>query len=151
MAASVGSEDLAFLDSLPRSSQVRKEGSFALKDSGERHEFASGMRRDVSTDKVLWHLVADGPMLGRWAEHLTKGNRKYDLDRKPGEAPNWMKAEGIEELERFRESAVRHFMQWLYGRRDEDHAAAVFFNLNGFEYTLGRMNGDGLSSCVYSL
>jgi hypothetical protein len=49
-----------------------------------------------------------------------------------------MLATGDEELERFRASAVRHFVQWLQGATDEDHAAAVIFNLNGYEYVRGR-------------
>lgn len=105
---------------------------FAVKDSGQRRIFESGMQRDIDDDKVNWALVADGPMLRRWAEHLTKGARKYD-------ARNWMKAEGEAELLRFRESAFRHFMQWYLGEVDEDHAAAVWFNINGAEYVKEKM------------
>jgi hypothetical protein len=85
------------------------------------------MVRDVADDKVDYSLVADGPMLKRLAAHLTKGARKYS-------PRNWMKASGQAELDRFRESAFRHFMQWYYGETDEDHAAAVYFNINGAEY-----------------
>lgn len=85
------------------------------------------MVRDVTDNKTKWHLVNDGPMLKRWAEHLTRGAAKY-TDK------NWMKANGEEEETRFMESAWRHFMQWVEGDTDEDHAAAVFFNINGFEY-----------------
>ncbi len=104
---------------------------FVIKDSGERQEFASGMVRDVTNDKTNWALVADGPMLKRWAVHLTKGAVKYAVR-------NWMKAEGHTEEQRFRESAFRHFMQWYIGDRDEDHASAVFFNINGAEYVRER-------------
>lgn len=97
-----------------------------IKDSGERVEFDSGMMRD-SGDKTRYDLVFDGPMFERWAEHLTAGARKYT-------ARNWMLADGDEEYERFRQSAVRHFVQWLRGDQDEDHAAAVIFNINGAEY-----------------
>jgi len=100
---------------------------FEVKDSGKREEYDSGMVRDINDDKMLWHLVADGPMLERWAEHLTKGAEKYSPQ-------NWMKAKGNAEQQRFRESAFRHFMQWYHGDDDEDHAAAVFFNINGHEY-----------------
>ncbi len=103
---------------------------FVVNDSGERRQFASGMVRDVDDGKVNWSLVADGPMLRRWAVHLTKGAVKY--------APrNWMQADGLEELERFHESAFRHFMQWYYGEEDEDHGAASYFNINGYEYVKG--------------
>jgi dATP/dGTP diphosphohydrolase, N-terminal len=105
---------------------------FAVKDSGTRKSFESGMVRDVTDNKVDYTLILDGPMLERWAQHLTKGAAKYSKR-------NWMKAEGQEELERFRESAMRHFLQWIKGETDEDHAAAVMFNINGFEYVRGRM------------
>lgn len=102
-------------------------GDFVVKDSGSRETYDSGMVRDTVEGKTNWSLVDDGPMLERWADHLTKGAKKY--------APrNWMKARGIAEYQRFRESAFRHFMQWYRGDLDEDHAAAVFFNINGAEY-----------------
>jgi dATP/dGTP diphosphohydrolase len=104
---------------------------FEIKDSGERQEFAGGMVRDTTTGKIGWHRVADGPMLQRWAEHLTKGATKYP-DIAPG-SPNWTLASGDAELARFRESAFRHFMSWYFGETDEDHAAATYFNLNGAE------------------
>ena len=106
--------------------------SFVTKDSGERAQFASGMVRDTTVGKTLWHLVASGPMLKRWAELLTRGAVKYDAD-------NWMKASSEQELKRFKESAFRHFMQWYNGDADEDHAAAVVFNINGSEYVKERM------------
>lgn len=109
-----------------------KVGPFVVKDSGERQKFSSGMQRDVTTGKVRYDLVFDGPMLVRYAAHLTKGAEKY-------EPRNWMKASGQEEYDRFRESAIRHMFQWLQGDRDEDHAAAVFFNINGAEYVRSKM------------
>ena len=105
---------------------------FVVKDSGERTQFASGMVRDVTTGKRDYSLALDGPMFDRWAEHLTKGAVKYAKR-------NWMQASGTAEYERFRESALRHFLQWFRGQTDEDHAAAVFFNINGAEYTKERM------------
>lgn len=105
---------------------------FETKDSGQRTEFSSGMVRDTAEGKTLWHLVADGPMLKRWAELLTRGAVKYS----PG---NWLKAEGEAEHNRFRESAFRHFMQWYRGDRDEDHGAAVMFNVNGAEYVRDKL------------
>jgi hypothetical protein len=107
--------------------------SFEVKDSGERMVFASGMMRDLSIDKTDYSLIYDGPMLDRWAELLTKGAVKYD-------PRNWMKASGDAEYERFRSSAARHFRQWFRGDVDEDHAAAVYFNINGAEYVKGRMD-----------
>ena len=105
---------------------------FVIKDSGVREEFASGMKRDTQAGKTLWALVYSGPMLARWAWHLTAGAVKYGRD-------NWMQANGQEELDRFRDSAARHFAQWMNGERDEDHASAVFFNINGAEYVRDLM------------
>lgn len=100
---------------------------FEVKDSGKREQFAGGMVRDVTEGKTNYALVLDGPMFDRWAEHLSKGAKKYGVR-------NWMMAAGTEEYERFRESAFRHFMQWYRGEIDEDHASAVYFNINGAEY-----------------
>jgi hypothetical protein len=109
-----------------------KAPQYITKDSGERQKFASGMQRDVTVGKTLWHLVTSGPLLKRWAELLTRGAVKYDED-------NWLKAGSREEQNRFRASAFRHFMQWYYGDDDEDHAAAVFFNINGAEYVREKL------------
>lgn len=112
---------------------------FVVRDSGERRVAASGMVRDIDAGKTNVALIYDGPMFWRWASHLTKGAIKY-VKR------NWMKGEGQEELERFKESAARHFAQWYRGDVDEDHAAAVFFNINGAEYVKEKeKNGTGNS------
>lgn len=107
---------------------------FAIKDSGARQEFSGGMVRDTTEGKVNFLNVRIGPMLRRWATHLTKGREKYP-DPMPG-VPNWTLASGVEEYLRAKESAARHFEQWLAGDRDEDHAAGVFFNINLAEYVL---------------
>lgn len=110
---------------------------FPIKDSGQRRYFGSGMQRDTELGKVDYSKVYDGPMLDRWAAHLTKGAEKYpDL---PDGSPNWMLASGPEELSRYRRSAARHFRQWLRGDVDEDHSAAVFFNVNGYEFVRKRI------------
>ena len=101
--------------------------AFTIKDSGKREEYTSGMVRDTADNKVDYTLILDGPMFDRWAVHLTKGAKKYAKR-------NWMKAAGEPEYLRFKESALRHFLQWYRGDVDEDHAAAVYFNINGAEY-----------------
>jgi hypothetical protein len=107
-----------------------------VKDSGKRQQFDSGMVRDVTEGKVDYTLAVDGPMFHRLAVHLTKGAQKYAKR-------NWMKARGLAEYLRFKESAFRHFMQWFWGKTDEDHAAATIFNINGAEYVKERMVADG--------
>lgn len=105
---------------------------FVVKDSGNRLEFKSGMQRDSTEGKKDYTLAMDGPMFERWVEHLRKGSIKYHKR-------NWMKANGQEELDRFRESAFRHFMAWFRGEIDEDHAAGVFFNINGACYVEDKL------------
>lgn len=115
----------------------RDEDDFTIKDSGARAEFSGGMVRDTTEGKIDYLNVRFGPMFRRWAAHLTKGREKYP-DPEIG-VPNWTLAEGREELERARQSAARHFEQWLGGERDEDHAAAVFFNINLAEYVREKL------------
>ncbi|KKL85559.1 hypothetical protein LCGC14_1953540 [marine sediment metagenome] len=105
---------------------------FVIRDSGERVEFESGMVRDIGGKKARFFRCLAGSMLRRWAEHLHKGQVKYP-DVSPGVA-NWTLAKGEEELQRFKESAFDHMIDWLEGKEDEDHGAAVFFNINGAEY-----------------
>lgn len=61
-------------------------------------------------------------IIKRYAALLARGAEKYD-DR------NWEKANGEAELERGKQSAFRHFVQYLCGDTDEDHICAVLFNI----------------------
>lgn len=119
-----------------------ENGGFVIKDSGARAEFESGMVRDTDEEKIDFSnlFVHFEPMGTRLAQHLTIGRKKYP-DPKPG-VPNWTLAQGEEELQRFLESADRHYKQWRMGMTDEDHAAAVMFNINGAEYVRERMRND---------
>lgn len=105
---------------------------FVTKDSGGRRLFDSGMQRDVTVGKIDYTYCLQGPLLDRWAQLMERGAVKYTRD-------NWMQANGPEELARFEQSALRHMIQYLRGDRDEDHAAAIIFNLNGAEYVRDRM------------
>lgn len=87
--------------------------------------------RDHSTGKLDWTRITYGPMMRRWAQHLTTAEAKYP-DAALG-VPNFMLIETDEELFRYKKSAFRHFMSWFYDETDEDHAAAVYFNINGVE------------------
>ncbi len=109
--------------------------AYVTKDSGKRQVFTSGMVRDTEEGKLKPHLCLSGPMFDRWAGLMTRGAEKYEED-------NWMLAQGTAEYQRFRASAFRHFMQWWRGENDEDHAAAVFFNINGAEYVEDKLNAE---------
>jgi len=113
--------------------------AFTTKDSGKREEYDSGMVRDTNEGKARFDLLLpEGipykeQILTRFAELMERGAKKYK-DR------NWEKAIGSEELNRFKESALRHIMQWYCGEDDEDHAVAVLFNIMAFEATNYKLN-----------
>lgn len=113
---------------------------FKIKDSGARTEFEGGMVRDASEGKLDYTSLLYGPMLDRYIAHLTKGRKKYP-DPEPG-VPNWTLAAGREELEHAKRSLLRHVFQLLRGERDEDHAAAVWFNVNLLEYIRDKMRDE---------
>lgn len=102
-----------------------------IQDSGERVTYASGSMRDPGVGKIKWSRILFGPMARRWAQHLTMAEAKYP-DAALG-VPNFMLIKTEEERLRYKESALRHFMSWYYEEADEDHASAVFFNINGVE------------------
>ena len=105
---------------------------FITKDSGERQEFSTGMVRDTSASKIRYDLVYM-PMFKRWAELMTRGAVKYSPN-------NWKKASTQQELDRFKESAFRHFMTWFLEEDNSvDHGAAIYFNVAGAEYVKERL------------
>lgn len=99
---------------------------------GKRTTFSSGMVRDSAAGRVQYWRILEGPMFDRWAHHLTKASARYP-DVQLGRA-NWTLANSRDEYQRFKESAFRHFISWYRGETNEDHAAAIFFNVNGAEY-----------------
>jgi len=105
---------------------------YTTKDSGKRVDFKSGMRRDTDDGKPRYDLIYL-PMLTRLAELHARGVAKY------GER-NWENADSIEEMNRFKASAFRHFIQWAQYEDDEDHASAILFNINAYEATKEKIN-----------
>jgi hypothetical protein len=116
--------------------------TFETKDSGSREEFSTGMKRDTQDGKPRFDLLLpldipyEDQMLTRWAQLMSRGAAKYD-------ARNWEKAETPEELSRFKSSAFRHFMQWMADETDEDHAAAVLYNITGTETVKAKIKSRG--------
>ncbi|MBR5862269.1 MAG: hypothetical protein IKZ08_02970 [Bacteroidales bacterium] len=88
-----------------------------IKDSGARREFASGAVRDVQEGKGRLDLLPACAIL-RVARHFEKGALKY-------EERNWEK--GIP-VHSFIDSALRHLMNYLDGKTDEDHLCAAAWN-----------------------
>jgi hypothetical protein len=110
---------------------------FETKDSGVREDYESGMRRDTQDGKPRYDLVIPlsmkTNMLRRWAELMARGMDKYGYR-------NWELANSQEELIRFKASAFRHFIQWFQNEEDEDHAAAVLFNIQAAEYVKEKLD-----------
>ena len=114
---------------------------YKTKDSGIRKKYDSGLIRDVQNDKPRFDLLIpnnqkyEDTLLYRWAMLLERGSKKYD-DR------NWENANTIEELNRFKASAWRHFIQAMSGEVDEDYFAAAVFNLNAVVFLMDTLNVD---------
>ena len=108
------------------------------KDSGQKKTYSTGMERDLQKEERFDLILPKGipyneQLITRFASLMGRGAIKYS-DR------NWEKAETQEEHDRFKESAFRHFMQWSCGEDDEDHAAAVLFNIQGAEMVDYKLN-----------
>ena len=107
--------------------------SYITRDSGERLEYSTGMKRDVEKGKprfdlLLSDLPYEDQMLTRLARLLARGAEKY------GER-NWQLASTRDELERFGASAFRHLIQFLTNVDDgEDHGTAAIFNIQAALY-----------------
>lgn len=121
--------------------QKRLTKKWVTRDSGARAEFDSGMRRDTEEGKARFDLlIPEGvpyseQMLTRFADLLARGAEKYS-------ARNWEKANSQAELDRYKSSGFRHFMQWISGETDEDHAAAAMFNIMCYEMTKWKIENE---------
>ena len=121
--------------------------AYETKDTGDRVEYDSGMVRDTNGGKPRFDLMIpkgvpfEDLYLTRVAHLYRRGAVKY-TER------NWEKANSQEELDRALESAFRHFMQWYAGETDEDHAAAVFFNINEAETIRVKLRPEVARKCV---
>lgn len=94
---------------------------YVTKDSGKKAQYPSGMQRDTTAGKLRYDLI---PLwfLTRLAGLYTRGAEKYGDN-------NWALANSPEELTHFKASAWRHFIQFMNEEEDEDHMAAIVFNV----------------------
>jgi hypothetical protein len=108
-----------------------EEKKFVTKDSGKRVEWKSGFRRDTDEGKLRYDLIPP-EMLDRLAGLYTRGAVKYGTS-------NWQLAEDKDAVERFKQSAWRHFMDWQASRNtEEDHAMAIVFNVFAYEWLISN-------------
>lgn len=91
---------------------------YDVKDSGARQEFETGAVRDTENDKPRYDLIPP-TALKRLAMLYANGAKKYNEH-------NWTK--GIP-MSRCVASLMRHVFQFIEGDIDEDHAAAIIFNV----------------------
>src|SRR5438477_12878367 len=116
---------------LRRNSDVPPE--YVTKDSGRREEWTTGSRRDAREGKGRYDLLPPHAV-HRLAQLYERGAAKYG-DR------NWEKGQP---LSRFVDSALRHLFQLVAGEEDEDHAAAVAWNVLAFMETECRVRAGEL-------
>lgn len=112
-----------------------------LRDSGEREQYTDdSAMREPETGKGRYDLIS--PIaLHRLAQHYENGAKKYE-DR------NWEK--GIP-LSRCLSSAMRHLNELIAGMDDEDHAAAVCWNIFAYMHIKEMINRDKLSEIYNDL
>ena len=89
-----------------------------IKDSGKRQAFEGGAVRDVQEDKPRPDLICPH-FLRRLGLHLARGAKKY-AER------NWEL--GMPQS-RAEASLCRHYVAYMAGQTDEDHLAAMAFNV----------------------
>lgn len=105
-------------------------------------QYDSGMLREDKTGKPRFDLMwpegvpFSSQLLTRFANLLAHGAEVHG-DR------NWERGYGDEEMAQYKDSCARHHAQWMAGETDEDHAAAVMFNLLGYETGLYKREVQG--------
>jgi hypothetical protein len=95
-----------------------------VKDSGNRQEFVTGSKRDIEVGKGNPSLIPTLPMR-RLAKHYENGAKKYGRH-------NWTLGQP---LSRYIDSLERHVWAVKDGMHDEDHEAAVLWNMMSFMVT----------------
>jgi hypothetical protein len=80
----------------------------------------SDLLREDKTGKPDFTIVPFGP-LTRIANRFTEGAKKYERDN--------YKCCTLDQLQTYRESALRHLMQYVDGQDSEDHLSAAAVNI----------------------
>lgn len=115
---------------------IKNNMNFITKDSWERTEFSNWFVRDVDTGKLRYDLIPIN-MLDRLAGLYTRGIEKYWEN-------NWQQARWRIAIERFKQSAWRHFIKWQQWEYDEDHAIAVAWNIFAYEWHKTRLEENNM-------
>lgn len=92
-----------------------------------------GALREDKSDKINYTLIPT-KMLARVAKHYTDwGKVHWDY--------NWLRWDN-EFMQMCKESAFRHFIQWVEWQEDEDHLAACVFNMFSYDILKDKLNGN---------
>lgn len=110
------------------------EAATPLVDSGAREIAENGFMREPDAGKpdlsYLFTLqgldLVPPELIARIARHYYNGGLKYSPD-------NWKKGTDERSLARNLRSLARHLFQWFRQEQDEDHLAAIVWNLITFE------------------
>ncbi len=92
-------------------------------------EHEGGFKREDKSLKIDYTLIPP-ELLRRLAVHYTYGAIEHGKH-------NWKNAK---KLDTFKESANRHWMQWLMDENDEDHAMSLIWNVLSYEYLKENKN-----------
>ena len=111
-----------------------------LKDSGERQGFSTGSVRDTEEGKGQPSRIST-LFLRKLAVHTQAGLAKYG-DR------NWEKGQP---LSRYIDSMQRHLWAVMEGQDDEDHVAAMAWNVMAFVHTQMMIELGGLPADLNDL
>jgi len=82
---------------------------------------ASGVNRSDPAGKPDYLLV-DWGLIERWALHMGANVESKGRD-------NWRQASTADDERRALQSLMRHVVAFVHGVEDEDHAAAICFNV----------------------
>jgi hypothetical protein len=94
-------------------------------------KFETGAQRDSDIGKPRMSLIPHDELI-RVMDHYRKGGEKYGMN-------NWKHGMTTSV---FYDSAQRHLLKWWQGDADEDHMAAVVWNVMGAMWT--EQNKPGL-------
>lgn len=89
-----------------------------------KRKFKTGAQRDTDNGKPRLSLIPSEELF-RVANHYRSGGEKYGFN-------NWKK--GMK-TSVYYDSAQRHLIKWWMGEKDEDHLAAVVWNVLGAMWT----------------
>jgi hypothetical protein len=112
---------------------------YITKDSGEKAVHSDGVQRDTQKGKRLFTLMFPKgvplaqQLIVRVADLYTRGAEKYG-DR------NWENSKSADTLAHHEDALWRHFMNFYFEENvEEDHAAAIIWNINAVELTRRNM------------